>query len=41
MQLLVHKEEVLNHRIVDACQTIHNCFGDSEHMPLFMMRRVE
>jgi hypothetical protein len=38
---LVHKEEALHHRIVDACKTIRKCPGIFERMRRSMMRRVE
>jgi hypothetical protein len=37
----VDNEDVLHHRIVDACQIIRNCPGISELMRRSMMRRVE
>jgi hypothetical protein len=37
----VDNEEALSHRIVDACQTIHNYPGIFERMRWSMMRRVE
>jgi hypothetical protein len=37
----VNNEEALNHRTVDACQTIRNCPGIFELMRRYMLRRVE
>jgi hypothetical protein len=37
----VDNEEVLYHRTVDACQTIHNYPGIFERMRRSMVRRVE
>jgi hypothetical protein len=34
-------EEALHHRIVDACQAIHNCPSISERTRRSMMRRVK
>jgi hypothetical protein len=37
----VDNEEALHRRIVDACQTIHNCPGIFAQIRRSMMRRVE
>jgi hypothetical protein len=37
----VDSEEALHHRIVDACQTIHNCPSISEWIRRSMLRRVK
>jgi hypothetical protein len=46
LKFLVHaapvdNEEALHHRIVDACQNVHNYPGIYEQLRRAMMRRVE